>query len=135
MISLNNWQHIQQLDYEQLPFKCKIFHEYGHFAQNSKKTYPNLACTGKEDQWKVVSHMFGNVGDRAPSTSIGPCNTGFKYPTKSIENPRKFGPVASQNNFETLSQLANSEADALLGQCSMRINSKDPPSIQEAPQP
>jgi hypothetical protein len=33
LISLDNWQHVQQLDYEKLPFKCKIFHEYGHFEE------------------------------------------------------------------------------------------------------
>ena len=96
--------------------------------------FSGSACTSFY-QWQVVFLKFGNVVNTEPSTSVGPCNIGFKYPTKSIENPRKFGPVASQNNFETLSQLANSEADALLGQCNMRINSKDPPSIQEAPQP
>lgn len=36
-LSLDNWTHAQQLDYEQLPFKCKIWHEYGHFAKNCKK--------------------------------------------------------------------------------------------------
>jgi hypothetical protein len=29
LISLDNWQHVQQLDYEKLPFKCKIFHNMG----------------------------------------------------------------------------------------------------------
>lgn len=29
---LNDWEHIQPLDYNQLPFKCRYFHEYSHFA-------------------------------------------------------------------------------------------------------
>ena len=28
---VDSWVHIQQLDYEQIPFKCKVYHEYGHF--------------------------------------------------------------------------------------------------------
>ena len=35
-ISLN-WddeEWIQQIDYEQLPFRCRICHEYGHFGRN-----------------------------------------------------------------------------------------------------
>lgn len=30
-INVDQWTHIQQLDYKQLPFKCKVCHEYGHF--------------------------------------------------------------------------------------------------------
>ena len=32
-----NWddeEWIQQIDYEQLPFWCRICHEYGHFGRN-----------------------------------------------------------------------------------------------------
>ena len=38
-IKLNvvEWSHIQELDYEQLPFKCCHCHGYGHFARNCKK--------------------------------------------------------------------------------------------------
>ena len=30
-LMLGNWSHFQKLDYEQLPFKCRGCHEYGHF--------------------------------------------------------------------------------------------------------
>jgi hypothetical protein len=33
-LTLDSWSYIQQVDYEQLPFKCKACHEYGHFAKN-----------------------------------------------------------------------------------------------------
>jgi hypothetical protein len=33
-LTLDNWSYIQTVDYEQLPFKCKACHEYGHFAKN-----------------------------------------------------------------------------------------------------
>jgi hypothetical protein len=32
-LNLDSWSYIQQVDYEQVPFKCKIYHEYGHFAK------------------------------------------------------------------------------------------------------
>jgi len=38
MISLDNWKHLQQLDYKHLPCKCKSFHEYGNFKKYCKKT-------------------------------------------------------------------------------------------------
>ena len=31
-IKVDQWMHIQQLDYEKIPFKCKVCHEYGHFT-------------------------------------------------------------------------------------------------------
>ena len=31
------WSHVQELDSEQLPFKCRHCHGYGHFARSCKK--------------------------------------------------------------------------------------------------
>jgi hypothetical protein len=30
-LKVGDWQHYQKIDYEQLMFKCRGFHEYGHF--------------------------------------------------------------------------------------------------------
>jgi hypothetical protein len=55
MISLYNWNHLRQLDYEKLPFKCNSSHKYGHSAKDYKKSrsQQNLD-TGNEEQWKLV---------------------------------------------------------------------------------
>jgi hypothetical protein len=36
-LKVGDWQHYQKLDYEQLPFKCRGCHEYGHFQRNFPK--------------------------------------------------------------------------------------------------
>ena len=36
--SLEGWNHIQVLVYEQLPFKCNSFHAYGKFS----RPFPNI---------------------------------------------------------------------------------------------
>jgi len=36
-LKLDDWSHIQQLDYEQIPFKCKVCHDYRHFANRCTK--------------------------------------------------------------------------------------------------
>ena len=36
-LTLYGWSYIQTVDYEQLPFKCKAFHEYVHFTKNCPK--------------------------------------------------------------------------------------------------
>jgi len=33
-IKVGSWSHVQILDYEQLPFKCRKCHVHGHFARN-----------------------------------------------------------------------------------------------------
>lgn len=32
-IKVDQWTHIQQLDYKKISFKCKVCHEYGHFTK------------------------------------------------------------------------------------------------------
>ena len=51
-LSVANWTHIQELDYEQLPFKCRLCHEYGHFARYCKKRNEETTEKEKEEQWK-----------------------------------------------------------------------------------
>jgi len=36
-LTIADWSYIQELDYEQQPFKCRNCHEYGHFARYCKK--------------------------------------------------------------------------------------------------
>ena len=33
-LTLGDWSHIQELDYDQIPFKCNFCHVYGHFAKS-----------------------------------------------------------------------------------------------------
>jgi len=47
-IKVDQWTYIQQLDYEQLPFKCKVCHEYGHFVNRCSKNKSNEAIEDEE---------------------------------------------------------------------------------------
>jgi hypothetical protein len=49
-ITLENWSYLQKVDYEQLHFKCKAYHAYGHFAKNCPKNAPEPIPTEAE-QW------------------------------------------------------------------------------------
>ena len=53
-LNVADWSHIQELDYEQLPFKCQFYHEYGHFARNCKKKIDSDPVLDKPNQWKQV---------------------------------------------------------------------------------
>lgn len=87
LISLDNWQLVQQLDYKQLPFKCKVCHEYGHFVKNCKKVdNPNSSGMNKKDQWQEVSWNFGPYGSKNLS-SAGP-SKGPASKTRLLSVPR-----------------------------------------------
>jgi hypothetical protein len=50
-LKVADWSHIQELDYEQLPFKCRYFHGYGHFARHCKKKVEEEGEISKGEQW------------------------------------------------------------------------------------
>ena len=52
-LTVGNWSHFQNLDYEHLPFKCKGFHEYEHFIRNCPKK-PEIQ-QDKAEGWKKVN--------------------------------------------------------------------------------
>jgi hypothetical protein len=33
LLTLDNWSHLQLVDFDNFSFKCKTYHEYGHFAK------------------------------------------------------------------------------------------------------
>ena len=42
-ISMEVWNHLQIVDYEKIPFKCKVCHEYRHFTRFCAKRMKNVA--------------------------------------------------------------------------------------------
>jgi len=50
--SLENWSHLEKLEYEQPPFKSKSCHEYSHFTKDYKIIAPIQTPLEKEDQWQ-----------------------------------------------------------------------------------
>jgi len=52
-LKVDDWCHIQKLDYKQIPFKCKVCHEYGHFANRCSKII-NVESEEQEGQWETV---------------------------------------------------------------------------------
>jgi hypothetical protein len=54
-LSLGEWCHIQELDYEQIPFKCLRCHAYGHFAKSCPKASEESGPV-KEDDFQPVTN-------------------------------------------------------------------------------
>ena len=59
-LSVADWTHFQELDYEQLPFKCRFCHEYGNFARYCKKKNEETSEKENGEQWKQVKKSANN---------------------------------------------------------------------------
>lgn len=74
-IRVGSWTHLQKLDYEQLPFKCRKCHVSVHFARGCPKN--SEAEKGKEEGWTQVKRTknkaprTGNNNAKAPQTGSG----------------------------------------------------------------
>ena len=49
---MDGWENMQKVDYEQLPFKCKKCHEYGHFVKNCLKAAQEIPEKNQEEGWQ-----------------------------------------------------------------------------------
>jgi hypothetical protein len=54
-LSLGEWCHIQELDYEKIPFKCLRCHAYGHFIKRCPKVFEEPEPV-KEDDFQPVTN-------------------------------------------------------------------------------
>ena len=72
------------MDYEQIPFKCKYCHEYGHFAKPCPKRPEKVIQEGlQEEGWNVAS------GKRAAKNA-------------AVKQPHATTKSASRNRFKAL---------------------------------
>lgn len=54
-LNLREWKHRQVMNYEQIPFKCKHYHDYSHFARDYDKARKDTsmdAPVAREEQWQ-----------------------------------------------------------------------------------
>lgn len=50
-LTVADWMYIQELDYEQLPFKCRYCHGYGILPRIVKKKGEKEEEIAKDNQW------------------------------------------------------------------------------------
>ena len=54
---MDRWEHMQKVDYEYLPFKCKKCHEYGHFVKKFPKVVQETL--GKKSRGRMEANKKG----------------------------------------------------------------------------
>eukprot|EP00253_Pinus_taeda_P022174 PITA_22174 len=100
-IKVDQWTHIQQVDYEKLPFKCKVCHEYGHFVNRCSKSKTNES----EGNIEISEGAWEQVKKKKPNPPPGPSS---KAPLENPSIPSHLSSSAppfpsSSNPFESLS--------------------------------
>ena len=97
-LTLGEWSHIQELDYEHIPFKCLRCHVYGHFAKSCPKAPVTVApppANGADFQ-PVANRR------RAPRKK----DSKSEVPTAEESTP------ANKNRFEALQELDDQDPEA-----------------------
>jgi hypothetical protein len=81
-LKFGDWHHYQKLDYEQLSFKCRGCHEYGHFQRNCPKSSPTEKV-GEEGWQQARKGKSKAKGQRNEQTNPPNANSSG---TKETEN-------------------------------------------------
>jgi len=116
-IKVGNWTHLQKLDYEQLPFKCRKCHVYGHFSRGYPKN--SEGEKGKEEGWTQVKRT--KTAHKAPRT--GNINGNVPQAGPRIQTPL----MEEQGNKYTLLSSAIEDPQEIEMQ-KEALPHKEPPS-------
>ena len=84
---MEGWSHLQTVNYEKIPFKCKVYHEHGHFAKSCQKKVQLEEGEIPREEWNEVSWRKGNKASTSQANS----------PTKKKKVPKnRFQALASE---------------------------------------
>ena len=87
-LNMEGWKHLQTVDYEKIPFKCKVCHEYGHLAKYCKKKTQAKEGEITREEWNEANRRKGN------KTTSNQANTSAKK--KKV----------SENSFQALASAS-----------------------------
>ena len=92
VISLN-WEDeewIQPIDYEQLPFRCRHYHEYSHLWRNCPKLIPVTSTSNHRHEGETEKDGFTQVKNRRRSKGDGMFKAKKEKETKMIRSKNPF---------------------------------------------
>jgi len=112
-LTLDHWSYIQIVNYEQLSFKCKTCHEYGHFTKKCPKKKIDQPEEKEKEQWqqtkrKKTTNNYGPQPQEHKTNSKPNFPLKGKYPMMGNNNRER-----SKNRYVVLenmeSEIVNSK--------------------------
>ena len=100
-LNVVKWSHIQEIDYEQIPFKCRHCHGYGHFARNCKKKLDEELEKENTNKWTQVHKASTTKQVEGKGGNAG--NGAIPIEKKSLKSQTEGNVIASSNSFVVLS--------------------------------
>eukprot|EP00253_Pinus_taeda_P008795 PITA_08795 len=99
-LTVGDWHHFQKLDYEKLPFKCRICHEHGHFQRNCPKAPSGDKV--EEEGWKEIKKgkVVSKPNKQKKSGPMGNPQTNSKTIPVSNDGPSSGEKVHTSENHE-----------------------------------
>ena len=98
-LTVADWSYIQELDYEQIPFKCRFCHDYDHFAKNCKKgTKDDLEK--EKPQWTQIQKMGQSNQTKRKIGNEGKVKNGIHAEGKNVQVAET---IMTSNKFVVLS--------------------------------
>ena len=91
---MDGWEFYQKVDYEQIPYKCRKCHEYGHFVKNYPKTTQEEAEKNHEEGWKQTK--------RGKKSNPASTNNLKKWQENTQQKPTKIKGTFTSNQFDSL---------------------------------
>jgi hypothetical protein len=111
-LKVGEWHHLQKLDYEKLPFKCRGCHEYDHFQRNCPKA---LQEKEREEGWqqprKGRTKSTGPRRDNPTPTQSNPRIQGTTNSFNELGNEGEAVPSSNINHGEECSDAPNQEVE------------------------
>ena len=105
---MGSWSHFQKLDYEQLPFKCRGCHEYGHFIRNCPKK--TEIQQDKAEGWqKVTRSKTKHQSRKGPKKGEGTIETRITNLEGSSEVSKAKAMVEVKEDLIEIGEKSNNE--------------------------
>lgn len=121
-LKVDDWTHFQQLDYEQIPFKCKVCHKYGHFANRCTKLV-DVEKTSQDEHWETIKKKKAaptpKSNPEAGSVHNPPIPSSSSLSNPSLpllDQPLPQPPPSSSNSFHILTPLEDNPSPPPMAQ-------------------
>ena len=98
-LTIANWCYIQELYYEQIPFKCHFCHDYGHFARNCKKRLED-DLEKEKPQWTQIHKSGQSNQTKRKIGNEGKVKNGIHAEAKNVQAAET---IIASNKFIVLS--------------------------------